>query len=74
MPMSPEIAAGIEMTFAAVTEAMNGYLTGRTFFTFLGSDDDPTRAFPPDALDRLARTKRSVDPNVVVRSNRPVLR
>lgn len=74
LPMSPEMSAGIELTFAAISNALDDYLTGRTFFTFLGSDDDPRRAFSPAALDRLQQVKRCTDPNGVVRSNRPVLR
>jgi hypothetical protein len=74
LPLSPELVAGCELTMAAVTHALRAQLTGRTFFTFLGSDDDPTRAFSTDALARLQQVKRSVDPRGVIRSNRPVLR
>jgi hypothetical protein len=74
LPMSPEIAADIELTFASVNAGLSDYLTGRTFFTFLGSDDDPTRAFSPAALTRLQEIKRRRDPRGVVRSNRPLVR
>ena len=74
LPMVPELAPVIEMTFASIRHALRDYLTGRTFFTFLGSDADPTRAFSASALERLQQVKRTVDPNGVLRSNRPVLR
>jgi hypothetical protein len=74
LPMSPEMAAGIEITMARIRAALDDQLTGRTFFTFLGSDDDPTRAFSATALQRLQQVKRTVDPHGVIRSNRPVLR
>jgi hypothetical protein len=74
LPMSPELSAGIELAFAALTHAMAGHFTGRTCFTFLGSDDDPTRALSPQARRRLQQVKRDVDPRGVVRSNRPVIR
>jgi hypothetical protein len=72
-PMFPELAAAIEASFAAMKVALTDYRTGRTFFTFLGSDADPSAAFAPSALARLQDIKRTVDPNGVIRSNRPVL-
>jgi hypothetical protein len=74
IPMVPELGVAIEAAFAAVKVSMEDYLTGRTFFTFLGSDDDPSAAFAPESLARLQDIKRAVDPNSVLRSNRPVLR
>ena len=74
IPMVPELGLAIEAAFAAVKVAMDDYLTGRTFFTFLGCDDDPSAAFTPESLARLQDIKRAVDPNSVIRSNRPVLR
>ncbi len=69
-------AAGAEIgkAFAAVGAALSEHLTGRTFFNFLGDDDDPRRAFSAESLDRLREVKRRVDPTGIVRSNRPVLR
>lgn len=74
VPMSPEMATGIEMSFTAMQVVLEEYLTGRTFFTFLGTDADPSRAFTPAALSRLQQIKTAVDPQGVVRSNRPVIR
>jgi hypothetical protein len=74
VPMVPELGPAIEASLAAVKVALDDYLTGRTFFTFLCSDDDPTTAFSPEALARLQDVKRAVDPAGVIRSNRPVLR
>jgi hypothetical protein len=74
LPVVPELGPAIEASLAAVNVALGDYLTGRTFFTFLGHDDDPSRAFSAEALERLQGVKRAVDPNGVIRSNRPVLR
>jgi FAD/FMN-containing dehydrogenase len=74
VPVVPELGPAIEASIAAVKVALDDYLTGRTFFTFLGHDDDPTAAFTPEALARLQDIKRTVDPAGVIRSNRPVLR
>ena len=74
VPVSVDAAAAIQGAFAAVRAALGDRLTGRTFFTFLGADDDPTLAFPPAALQRLQQVKRRVDPAGVIRSNRPVSR
>ncbi len=41
--------------------------------TFLSADADAAHAFAPGALERLQDIKRTVDPDGVIRSNRPVL-
>lgn len=74
VPVVPELGPAIEASFAAIKVALDDHLTGRTFFTFLGDDEDPTAAFSPEALARLQDIKRAVDPTGVIRSNRPVLR
>jgi hypothetical protein len=74
VPMTPELVPAIQAAFARTADQLAPYLNGRTSFTFLGSDDDPTRAFSDEALQRLQEVKRLVDPNGVIRSNRPVLR
>jgi hypothetical protein len=74
VPVAPPVAAAVEITFAAIRNALRDQLTDRTFFTFLGADDDSSQAFGPGALERLRDIKRSVDPHGVVRSNRPVIR
>jgi hypothetical protein len=68
------LGAAIQGSFEAVHIALAGARSGRTFFTFLGSKDDPSAAFTPAALTRLQQIKRTVDPAGVIRSNRPVLR
>jgi hypothetical protein len=62
------------MAFVGLQVALDGHLSDRTFFTFLGSESDPSRAFAAHALERLQQIKRCVDPRGVIRSNRPVLR
>jgi hypothetical protein len=74
VPMMPELVPAIQAAFARTGDALAGHLSGRTAFTFLGSDDDPTRAFSDESLRRLQETKRRVDPAGVIRSNRPVTR
>lgn len=74
VPTGPEVATAIEACFTDVRAALAAHSTGRTMFTFLGADDDPSRAFTPGALDRLRELKRRTDPDGVIRSNRPVLR
>jgi hypothetical protein len=74
VPTGPEVATAIEACFTDVRAALAAHSTGRTMFTFLGADDDPSRAFTPGALDRLRELKRQTDPDGVIRSNRPVLR
>lgn len=74
VPMAPELVPAIRAAFARTDEGLAGYLSGRTSFTFLGSDEDPARAFSDDALRRLRQVKCRVDPDGVIRSNRPVLR
>jgi hypothetical protein len=73
IPFSPEVAAGITKVYAHLADTLAGHLTGRTFFTFLGAEDDPASAFSPAALERLRQIKSRVDPGDVVRGNRPVL-
>lgn len=72
VPMTPEIAQAVGNTIAAVQDALAAERSGRTFYTFLCADDDPTRAFEPHALARLRSLKQAVDPGRVIRSNRPV--
>ena len=74
VPMAPELVPAIQAAFARTRDELAPYLSARTSFTFLGSDDDPRRAFSDEALGRLQEIKRRVDPNGVIRSNRPVLR
>jgi hypothetical protein len=73
VPMSPELGAAIDGAFGSVLQSLAGHLTGRTFFNFLGDDDEPGRAFSPATLARLRAVKRTVDPAGTFRSNRPVL-
>jgi FAD/FMN-containing dehydrogenase len=72
VPMVPELVPAIQASTEAVQQAVAGQRSGRTFYTFLCSDSDPTRAFPAESLDRLRRIKADVDPGQVFRSNRPI--
>ena len=72
VPMVPELVPAIEASMAAVQQAVSAKRSGRTFYTFLGSESDPTPAFPAESLARLRRIKQRVDPGRVIRSNRPI--
>ena len=74
MPMGPGMAEHIEAHQALLAEAFAPHASGRIFFTFLGSEESPVAAFPPDVLARLRDVKRRRDPLGVIRSNHPVLR
>ncbi|WP_250004810.1 NmrA family NAD(P)-binding protein [Actinoplanes sp. M2I2] len=72
VPVNAEVGARIQKVFAAITQAMSGWLSERTPFNFLGADRDPSRALTTAALDRLGMVKSAVDPASVFRSNRPI--
>src|SRR5262249_21447731 len=74
VPMAPELLPAIQAAFARTGDALAPYLSGRTSYTFLGSDDDPSRAFSDEALQRLRDVKRRIDPSGIIRGNRPVVR
>ena len=57
VPMVPELVPAIEGSIAAVQQAVADERSGRTFYTFLCADPDPTRAFPAGSLERLRRIK-----------------
>lgn len=71
-PQTPAMRAAMALTLDAFSASLDGHLTGRTHFAFLG-DADPSTAFAPHALARLRRSKQEMDPHGVFRSNRPVL-
>jgi hypothetical protein len=71
VPAVPDLVPAIEAAFAAVRGAVAPAMTERTFFTFRGADSDASTCFSPGAQDRLRAVKRSVDPDGVLRSNRP---
>ncbi|HEY2297267.1 MAG TPA: FAD-binding oxidoreductase [Jatrophihabitans sp.] len=72
VPMVPELVPAIEASLAAVQQAVSDKLSGRTFYTFLCSESDPTPAFPAESLARLREIKQVADPDRVIRSNRPI--
>ncbi|HZM65740.1 MAG TPA: hypothetical protein VFC16_05510 [Nakamurella sp.] len=70
---APETLVDAEITFGELTSALEGRFTGRSLFNLLMADSDPTRAFSATALTRLQQIKRTVDPDQVLVSNRPVV-
>jgi hypothetical protein len=72
VPMVPELVPGWAGWVAAVRQAVAPQRSGRTFYTFLCAESDPTPAFPAESLARLRQIKQVVDPGRVIRSNRPI--
>jgi UDP-N-acetylenolpyruvoylglucosamine reductase len=73
IPAVPELVAPLQAALSSAESAVAPWASGRRLFNFLGSHEDPSAAFTPEALARLRRVKVSRDPHGVIRSNRPVL-
>ena len=70
--MDPGMAGLVNDQLDAVMAAMAPWSSGRTNLTFLDRDESMTRCYDEPALDRLRAVKRAIDPDGVIRSNRPV--
>ena len=64
-------AAAITALLDVVGRGSGSPLVVRTFFNFLGANDDPTRAFTPESLTRLQRIKRHRRPARRLREQPP---
>jgi FAD binding domain-containing protein len=73
IPAVPELVAPLRAQLDVAEQAMAPFASGRRTFNFLGSGQDPSAAFTPQALERLRAIKLERDPAGVIRSNRPVL-
>jgi FAD/FMN-containing dehydrogenase len=69
---SPEALAGADAALRPVTELVEKLHESGMLPTFLGARASLADAFAPDQLARLADVKRRVDPDGVIRSNRPL--
>lgn len=61
-----------EAVFGPLRRAIEGSTLGRALPTFLTAGQDLTHCYPPESLHRLAEIKRRLDPDRVLRSNRPL--
>ncbi|MFC6287247.1 FAD-binding oxidoreductase [Nocardioides sp. GCM10027113] len=73
VPATPELAAGLPASIAAVDAAAGHLATGRRLPNFVGHAQDTTSGYAPTTLARLRDIKRRRDPQGVIRSNKPVL-
>ncbi len=73
IPVAPEVVTAIRDTFDRLDACLVGHTDGTTVPNFLGSNGDPARAWSVQTRDRLAEIKRTVDPLLTIRSNRPVM-
>jgi FAD/FMN-containing dehydrogenase len=73
MPMGRGTAGAIQEHQALMARRLSPHASGRCFATFLGAEESPVAAFPPEVLARLQGVKRRRDPFGVIRSNHPVL-
>lgn len=68
----PELAAVVDTQLDAAVAALDPWSTGRTVLTFLDRAESMTRCYDEPLLARLRALKAAVDPDGVVRSNRPI--
>ncbi len=71
LPASGQLLDPLEV-FGPLDDAIDGRTERRIVPSMLPSGDDLTSAYPPQTLSRLARIKRAIDPENIVRSNRPL--
>jgi FAD/FMN-containing dehydrogenase len=72
VPMSDELAAASEETFARVGEALAPYDAGRAYLNFQERPTDPARLFDQDAYRRLRAIRAEHDRDGVFRANHTV--
>jgi FAD/FMN-containing dehydrogenase len=67
--MHPDLAAPMRAAIDALRTAMRDHDSGRAPYNF---GRHAELVYPPDVLQRLRQVKRQVDPDGVIRSNRPI--
>jgi hypothetical protein len=72
IPAVPELVAPITAAVADIDAAVTTHTSGRALLNFLGAHGDPARWWAEGTRERLSEVKRSVDPQGIIRSNRPV--
>ncbi len=68
----PELAGAVDAGLDATIRALEPWSTGRSILTFLDRAESMTRCYDEPHLARLRALKAAVDPDRVVRSNRPI--
>ena len=68
----PELAGVVDAQLDAAVAALAPWSTGRTVLTFLDRGESMSRCYDEPLLARLRALKATVDPDGVVRSNRPI--
>ncbi|GEN79132.1 FAD-binding oxidoreductase [Actinotalea fermentans] len=68
----PELAGVVDAQLDAVVAALGPWSTGRSVLTFLDRGESMARCYDGPLLARLRAVKAAVDPDGVVRSNRPI--
>lgn len=71
---APELAGPVDAGLDGVLAALSPWSTGRTILTFLDRGESMSRCYDEPHLARLRALKAAVDPDGVVRSNRPIPR
>ncbi len=66
---APEARAGVEATFAAISDRMRPWTSDRTLLGFAEQDAGWRRSFPAAAADRLAAVRGAYDPDRLIISN-----
>ena len=68
----PQLAQVVDAQLDAVVAALGPWSTGRSVLTFLDREESMARCYDEPLLARLRALKAAVDPDGVVRSNRPI--
>ncbi|MCU1443933.1 MAG: FAD-linked oxidase [Cryobacterium sp.] len=70
--MGPDHILDPDRVFGALQDVVEGRTEHRTVPSMLPSGADLRKAYPADTLRRLEQIKRAVDPDNILRSNRPL--
>ena len=71
--LNPQLTHAVTGKQAELVAALEGAISGRKPYTFLGRGESAAQAFPGDTLTRLRELKRTRDPHNVFHANFPVL-
>jgi FAD/FMN-containing dehydrogenase len=71
--MSPESGGPLQAGLQRVRESLAAVAADRSVLNFLPPGEGIGRAYDPERVERLREIKRRVDPDGVIRGNRPVL-
>ena len=69
---APALAPVVAGALGGLLALLEPWSTGTVPLTFLDEDETIAKAYPPATVDRLRAVKDAVDPDGLIRSNRPV--